>query len=83
MAAALSAQVLDRRAERAAHAAGEIQVEGVPDGQAVERGQRRLVVTAQHHQDIVEAGGRDLSNRPANERLVAKRQEKFLDPHPR
>jgi hypothetical protein len=40
-------QMLDRRAERAAHSAGELQVDGVPDGQPLQCGQRGLVLAAQ------------------------------------
>ena len=76
-------QMLDRRAERAAHSAGELHVDGVSDGQPLERGQRGLVLAAQHDQDIVEARGADLPDRPAEERLAAERQEELLRPHPR
>ena len=76
-------QMFDRRAERAAHAAGERQVDGVPDAQALERCQRGLVLAAEHDQDIVEARGRDLPDRATEERLVAERQEEFLRSHPR
>jgi carbon-monoxide dehydrogenase medium subunit len=76
-------QMLDRHAERAAHAAGELQIDGVPDGQAVERGQRRSVIAAQHDEDFIEARGADLPDRAADERLVAKRQQELLGPHSR
>ena len=58
-------------------------VDGVSDRQTVERGQRRLVLAAQYDQDIVEAGGADLPDRAADERLVAERQEELLRSHPR
>ena len=73
-------QVLDRRAERAAHAAGELRVDGVPDRQPLERCQHRLVLAAQHDQHIVEAGGPDLPDRAADERLAAERQEELCVP---
>ena len=71
-------QVLDRRPERASHSGGELQVDGVAHRQPVERCQRRLVLAAEHDEDIVEAGGADLSDRAADERLVAKRQQELL-----
>ena len=71
-------QVLDRGAERAPHSAGELQVDGMADEQPLERCQRRLVLAAYHNQDIVEARGRDLPDRPADERLAAERQEELL-----
>ena len=75
-------QVLDRRAERASHPAGELQVDGMADGQPLERCQGRLVLASYHDQDIVEARGGDLPDRPADERLAAERQEKLWRPHP-
>ena len=74
-------EMLDRRAERTAHSAGELHVDRVSEGQTFERCQRGLVLAAQHDQDIVEARGADLSDRSANERLAAKWQEELLAPH--
>ena len=51
------------------------------NGQTLERCQRRLVVAAQHNEDVVEAGGTDLSDRSTDERLAAKWQEELLATH--
>jgi hypothetical protein len=75
--------MLDRRAERAAHAAGGTPNDGPTDGQAVERCPCGLVLAAEHDEDVVEACGADLSDRAADERLAAKRQQELLCPHPR
>ena len=76
-------EMLDRGAERAAHAAGEIDVEGMPDGETFQRRQRRFIFAPQHHEDIVEAGVQDVAHRSTEERLVAKREQELLDAHPR
>ena len=73
-------QMLDRRAERAAHSAGKLRIDRVADGQSVERRQGGLMLAPQHDQHLVEAGGENLSNGPPDERLVAKRQEELLRP---
>src|SRR6185369_16188934 len=75
------AEMADRGAERTAHSAGELHVDRMSNGQTQERCQRGLVVAAQHNEDVVEAGGTDLSNRSADERLVAEWQEELLAPH--
>ena len=74
-------EMLDRRAERAAHSAGELQVDRVSKEQAIERGEGGFVLTSQHNQDIVEACGADVSHRSADQRLTANRQKELLDPH--
>ena len=76
-------QMLDRRAEGAAHSGGELQVDGVPDRQSLERRQHGLVLAAEHDQGIVEARVADLPDGAPDERLAAKRQEELLPPHPR
>jgi hypothetical protein len=73
--------MIDRRAERTAHSAGELHVDRMSNGQTLERCQGGLVVAAEHNEDVVEAGGTDLSDRSADERLAAKWQEELLAPH--
>ena len=75
-------EMLDRRAERAAHSAGELHVDRVSKEQTIKRSKRGFVLAAQHNQDIVEAGGADLSDRSSDQGLAAERQKKFLNTHP-
>ena len=77
------AQVRDRRAERAAHAARVLRVHRVADRQAVERRQRVLPIAPDHDEHIVEAGVADLPDRAPDERLAAERQQQLLGPHAR
>ena len=73
-------QVLDCRAERAPHPGRELQVYGMPDGQAIKRGQRGLVLAAHDDQNLVEACRADLPDGAPDERLVAEREEQLLLP---
>ena len=72
--------MLDRRAEGASHPGGELQVDGVPDRQSLERRQHGLVLAAENDKDIVEARVADLPDGAPDERLAAKWQEELRRP---